>query len=461
MAVAAWAAEPTYVALSELSPATLQVGSPITTEGGYAGRIENTLALRGSTILFIMQPGVADKITFTDLTDESALRIQGTVAYAAETKTWYISVTNVVETQSARQRVVSALNDPQETTQKLLEIGEWARQRAKDYRDERLEALAQAAFIKALKLGDLSLKSDDYEGYFKLAEESFKLLQKPSLREYYIREGIDALVMAKGESDPQTWYEAAKRSEQLLPGGTLSDQLLEKGFDVEAGIAQEDIKDPDYYALAAKARQVLGEGEHYDRFIGKGLDAEKQKIAPGDYSALYGLARKAKDMYPGYAGYRSLIWEAIAMEKSSMDIHDAQAWVRLGNRILYFLDDKYQAGLCFKEAVHADATLVEPREKLRELGYVYYRGQWWKSDELAKSDMFQRAQELEDLTAAGKVSIGMSREQLLRAKGNPESISVAGGGWGVTSQWIYREQGKTTYVDVIADTVVSKGETTE
>lgn len=447
--------------LSQLSPATLKVGAPIITEGDYAGRIENTLALRGSMILFIMQPGVADRITFTDLTEDSALRVHGVVAYAGETKTWYVSVLSIEEIPGSKQRVLAALNDPQETTEKLLAIGEWARQRAKDSKDERLETLAQAAFIKALKLGDLSMKSDDYEGYFTLADESFRLLQKPSLREYYVREGIDAYVTSRGDKNPQTWYDAAKRADELLPGGTLSDQLLEKGFDVEAGIAEGDSNGADYYALAAKSRQILGEGDSYNRFIEKALDTEKTKIPSGDYAALYGLARKAKDMYPGYPGYRSLIWEAIAMEKAAMDSHDAQAWVRLGNRILYFLDDKYQAGLCFKEAVRDDATLVEPREKLRELGYVYYRGQWWKSDELAKSDLFQRAQDLEDQTAAGKVSVGMSREQLLRAKGNPESISTSGGGWGVTTQWIYREEGKTLFVDLIADTVVSKGETTE
>lgn len=443
--------------LSKLVPTSMPIGARVVTEGIYAGRVDSIVALRGSTVIFVLDDGAAKGFRFEDMTEESILRLAGAVAYRGDTKTYYVAVSSIVEAVDARGRVVNALNDPKADSASLISVGEWARQRAQDYHDDRLETLAQAAFLRALKLRDLDLGPDDYDGFFALAEESYKLLQRPSLREFYVREGVDAYVSSKGAKDPQSYYDAAKKAEALLPGGTLADQMLEVGFAREAGIDSTD-EIPDYYALADKARQVLGEGAHYFRFVTLALDTERQKIPAGDYASLYALARKAKDTYPSYPSYRSLVWDAVAAEKSSMDARDSQAWFRLGNRILYFLDDRYQAGLCFREAVRVDPTTVDAREKLRELGYVYYQGRWWQSDELAKSSMFQHAQALEDLTAQGKVSVGMSREQVLRAKGAPEIVSFSGGGWGVTSQWIYHEEGKTLYVNLIADIVVSKGE---
>ncbi len=188
------------------------------------------------------------------------------------------------------------------------------------------------------------------------------------------------------------------------------------------------------------------------------VDADRATIPDGDYTALYSLARKVREVYPAYPKYRNLVWEAVTMEKASMDQADASAWYRVGNRIMYFLDDAYQAGICFKAAVRIDPSNADARQKLRELGYVYYRGRWWLAGELGGSEVFEKARRLEDLAEKGQVAVGMSREQVVRAWGLPEAANASGGGWGVTVQWVYTLGGHARYVDMIADTVVSSGE---
>jgi hypothetical protein len=141
-----------------------------------------------------------------------------------------------------------------------------------------------------------------------------------------------------------------------------------------------------------------------------------------------------------------------------MEPRDAGAWQRLGNRILYFFDDKFQAGRAFITAAAIDPSNNEIRGRLREMGYVYYKGSWWRAEEFGRSDIFKKAQELEDLASAGQVAVGMSGDQVVRAYGMPQETFASGGGWGVTTQWVYKNEAKASYLAFLADTLVSKGE---
>ena len=398
-----------------------------------------------------------DDVAFADLTDESFLRLVCISDYDAESHTWFARVTSITPAPNARATVALALSDGGSSSESLFKMGEWARAKAVEFRDERLENLAQAAFIRALKLKDLSLAPTDFEGYFWLADEAARRLDRPALREYYVREGVEATVRARGKDNPEAYYEAARKAEEMLPGADLPGILLAKGFNMEWG-READAPDTDYYALADKARQILGESHVSRKFLTMAIDVERSKLPPGDYTAVYGLARKVREIHPAYPDYRRMVWDAVALEKAGLDPQDSQAWYRLGNRITYFLDDAYQAAVCFKAAVRLDPANAEASEKLRELGYVYYRERWWLAQELAGSDIFKRAQQLEDLSVAGEVSIGMNRDQVIRAKGLPNAMNTSAGGWGVTTQWVYYTEGRMLYVDMIADTVVSKGE---
>jgi len=451
-----------YVPLGELHLESMQLGSAVVTDGLYAGRIENTFALSGSSVLFVIDPesGVKVNVRFTDLDSKSGLIVKGVTAYKDSTKTHYVNVVEVNRAPDLHERVLIAINDPAATPESLIRVGSQARAWGREHRDDRLVAAADAAFFKALKMEDSAVKPGDYEGYFRIAEKAGQLIESPSVREFYVREGIDVFIQARGPKSPETYYEAAKRAAGLLPSGVLSAQLLEEGFAIERG-GRETKTAASYYALAAKARELFGQDLTYRVVLGKALDAERQSLPQGDYTALYAFARKVKDVYPAYAGYRSAVLEAVSAEKAAMDTHDSQAWFRLGNRLLYFLDDLYQAGMCFKESARLDPANSEAREKLRELGYVYYQGDWWRAGDFGKSDMFRKARELEDLAAEGKVAVGMTRDQLIRAKGAPQEVNVSAGGWGVTTQWVYTSETGRLYVDLIADTVVSKGETTD
>ncbi len=180
--------------LSELKPEQMPPGRVVETEGAYAGRVDNTLALRGSSTIFVVTPEAAGGFRFGDLGTESWVHITGVVAFQSESLTYYVRVTGLRMAPSARERVLAVMTAPASTADDLFAIGDWAKGQGSSFGDERLQTLAEAAYTKALKMRDLAVKPGDYEGYFALADTAEKYLGRASLREYYVREGIDAMV---------------------------------------------------------------------------------------------------------------------------------------------------------------------------------------------------------------------------------------------------------------------------
>jgi len=432
------------------------VGTKVVTEGRYAGRVGDTLALAGGSVIFILQPRAESEVHFELLNARSYLRLHGEIAYRESTNTYYVSVSRVDSAENLVERIMTALNDPQADRERLYEIGRAAREWAADYPDQRLGELADAAIAKALKMEDISLGAEDWEGYFRLAEKAAGLLENSTLPEFYVREGVRAYTLTKGRRKPDTWYEAARLAERLLPDSPLADTLLERGFLVEKGLHGTD-GPRDYYELARKAREVFGPGGRYRRLLTRAIDEERTRIAHDDYQALYRLARKIREIHPGYPDYRVVVTQAIIAEKADMDLDNPDAWHRLGSRILFFLDDAYQAAFYFKEAFRLDPSHAEAAASLRELGLVYYRGHWWRRGEFGRSDLLERARKLEKLAEAGRVAEGMNAEQVLRAKGSPQRVYTAAGGWGRTVQWFYPGCDGALYVSFIADTVIAHG----
>jgi len=448
---------PDFVPLEKLNPELMPVGTPVVTYGAYAGRIDNAVVLKGSSVIFAVDPEDASDVDFRALVERGALRIDGVTAFRERTSTYYVRIEHIEPAPNLRERVLDILKDSLAPPAKLIETGKWARSAGKQFQDERLQELADALFMRALKDEVKGLEPTDYEGRFAVARKATELLGKPWARENYVRDGVEAYLLAHGVRSPQAYYDAARTADELLPGSTLSEQLLQEGFALDAG-GRTPKAAADYYALAAKAKDIFGPGIHYDNLLGRGLDAEYDLIREDDYAALYSLARRAREIYPDYPRYLTLVTRAMAAEKSIMNARDSQAWIRHGNRVLYFLDDKYQAGIIFRTAANLDPSNVEARGKLRELGYVFYQGNWWRTDEFGKSNIFRRALELEDLAAEGKLAVGMSRDQVLSAKGMPDEVAASAGGWGLATQWTYRDGAAAVYVTFIADTVVSKGE---
>ncbi len=425
------------------------------TEGTYSGCIEDTIVLVGSSVRFKLTPLTTIKARVEDLDEKCLVRIIGKSVYDEAYKTYHVEVTVLESAQSVMQRVVAELSSPSATPESLYEAGRLARS-VSTGRDEKLDALGEAAFVKALKMEDLALDPDDYEGYIRLAEKSWSLLARPKYREFYIREAIAAFINVRGKRKAETYYNASIRAEELLPGEELAGQLLEKGFAVEKGGRSPESAE-DYYALAANARDIFGERGRYFELLSKALTVEQRVLSGRDYMAMYDFARKVRETYPDYRDYWSIVTEALMAEKASLDAGDPRAWLRLGNRVLYFLDDKHQAGFYFKEAFRLDSTNQEARDKLRDLGYVYYKGEWWQPDEFARTEVVERAQELETLVSEGKVARGMMTDQVLEAMGPPDEINSSAGGWGHTIQWVYTDAQATTYVVLMADVVISQG----
>ena len=445
-----------YVELSELKPSELPAGTNVITEGRYAGKVGDTVALAGSSVIFVVHPKAHTEVYFQLLTGKSYLRLHGEIVYREVTNTFYVSVKRIDSAEDFVERIMAALNDPQATRDRLYGIGRAGRSWAEDYPDQRLLELADTAMAKALKMEDIELGPEDWEGYFRLAEKAAGLLVDSALPEYYVREGVRAYIIANGRRRPESYYEAARFAEKLLQDLPLAEILLEKGFLLERGIKETD-RSRDHYALAAKAHEIFGEGRRHQSLLARAIDDERGRIAENDYQALYLLARKIRDIHPEYADYRVVVTRAIIAEKADMDMEDPGAWNRLGSRILFCLDDEYQAAFYFKEAFRLAPSQEEAAARLRELGLVYYRGNWWRRPEFGRMELFEKAKRLEELAEAGSVATGMSTEQVIRAKGRPARVQKAGGGWGRTTQWVYEDSGGTLYVSFIADTVIAHG----
>ncbi len=48
-----------------------------------------------------------------------------------------------------------------------------------------------------------------------------------------------------------------------------------------------------------------------------------------------------------------------------------------------------------------------------------------------------RGERIDTLIEQGRVLPGMTKEQVLLAKGKPEAVNVIEGGWGTIEQWVY------------------------
>ncbi|MCD6405116.1 MAG: hypothetical protein J7M19_04780 [Planctomycetes bacterium] len=448
--------KPRRISLSELKEGNLPAGTRIITEGRYAGRMGNNLALGDSSLMFVLRPGMDIDELFRGVGDKTVLRVEGETALMEDTQRLYVKVFRLETAQGVVAKIVGTLGDPQATPESLYEIGREARSWTSEYPDERLGALARAAFSKGLKMEGLVLGPEDWQSYLQLAQKAAGFLDEPALYEFYVRKGIDAFVLAEGRRNAWTYYEAARKAQGLLPESALAANLLEKGFAIESRRAGRQ-PHRDYYALAQKAKEIFGEGARYRNLLAAALDDEHARVPSGDYAALYSLARKVREIYPDYGDYRVIVIEAILAEKSQMDQNDAGDWIRLGNRVLLFLDDKAQAALCFKEAFLLDPSNRQSGEKLREMGYVYYKGKWRRPEEFGRKELLEHARVLEELAAGGTVAVGMTREHVLRARGRPDEINACSGGWGRTEQWVYKGDDGRMYVSLVAGTVTSRG----
>lgn len=438
-------------------PESLPVGTTVLTEGLYRGRIDGAVALANSSAIFLVDAETVVEVEFSGLSSQDVVRVEGVTAYLQNTRTYYIRVRKITMGVRPIDRVMAVLKKGDAKAQELIEVGKWARDHASEYNDESLRKLAEKAFIDALKVDEFALKPADYEGYFRLAKTAEELGVEPGFRETYVRGGINAYILATGKQTAQTYYDAAKKAQELLPGSMLPDLLIEQGWMIECGGAAPKSA-ADYIALSERAKELFGEGLSYHRLLSKSLDVDYQAISPSDYTAFYALARRVKELYPDYANYRNIVTKGISAEKAAMDQADPRAWLRLGNRILYFFNDKHQTGVAWRTAASIAPANQEIRAKLRDLGFVYYRGNWWWADDFGKSDLFKQVQEWEALVAAHEVTVGMSQDQVIRSKGMPAERCASAGLWGVTTQWVYRDEGKVTYLAFMADTLVSKGE---
>ncbi len=248
--------EPVSIDISELDPSRYPVGTPVVIEGRYAGRISNNMALHGSSVIFVLKPDAEVSVRIDWLNPESYLRVEGLVAFRETTNTYYISVYRVESVENLRQRVASAMADPRATSESLYEVGIAARRWAKGHPNDRLLELAEGAITKGLRMEDLRLGSEDWEGYLRLAEKAEDMLGKSSLPEYYVRWGIRTFILSKGKRRAETYYEAARKAERLMPESPFAEILLENGFSIEKGLHDESGR-RNYYALAEKALELL------------------------------------------------------------------------------------------------------------------------------------------------------------------------------------------------------------
>lgn len=444
------------LAIEQLDIEKLPVGSRVAVEGEFGARIDNTIALKGCAVGFVLAPGARINLRLEELSAGSYLRLEGTVAYREVLQRYYVLVSLAEPAANFLQQLTRAIEDPASTPESLYEIAKKARKSAETQPDEKLRQRANAAVAAGLKMEAAALDEEDWQAYLRLTHKAEKLLPAGPQKAHYARAGVEAFVTSKGRRKAATFYEAAAMVEDVLPDDPLSEELFEHGFAIEKGTAGRD-GPTDYYALAARSREIFGQGRRYYRLLRRALEEERSKIARDDYAAMYALARKIMRLYPGYIDYRGIVTLAVIAEKESMDRADAEAWNRLGNRVLFFLDDQMQAAIYFMEASTLDPGNATAADKLAELGYVYHKGRWLLPGRFASQEAYQRARQLEELAAAGKLAVGMSRDQVLRSKGTPARVNISAGGWGHTIQWVYQAGQKQSYVNFVSETVVSIG----
>jgi len=362
-----------------------------------------------------------------------------------------------------RNKIRNATANPQS----WYSLAEWVENRGAFYKDEELKKLAAGTYRSGIMLERRQLAENKADGLFQLAAKVRQFNLPDSLRMQFVHEahrikwdalrkkkkldvsdltramvrdlpGSDVPLPApqpklgkKYGSDPLETYRSIgatdrKKLHRLFYIEVLLAVIESKaaadgsnGFEIAAKI---DKQVPERYALAEKYR----ERELDFKMSQLGVYTRTEALQLAD------LFRRRKQ--PKKASETLARW--LQAEENRLRSSDADGMRRLAEQYRNLIEDDGKAAELLKKAHKLKPKSVEIASMLKDLGYTFKDGNWLTDQQLKQLPV----DPLKTAIRSGRVTIGMTSDQVLKALGSPASITRVATRGDINEVWTYGDQ---------------------
>lgn len=381
---------------------------------------------------------------------------------------WYVLVSRIREKPDDEDWVSLRMrgllkNDPDP----WVELGTWARARARFYDDEGLDVLANQAFLEGIAIAKQQLKPTDGVGLLKLAERAAQYgiparevaeLRHEALRRTWNNGQLPREVSTKkflqqvAELLPGSLDHEAKPTDELIQSyrknplvvyskvadsvrkalnrhfyrsaviASLDDQLDDDDGNADEIAAQFELYLPNEKQIAAVYR------DRYLKYQIRTADKLSRKEAQQLVEQL--LVQDDRERA------ETVRQNWLAARKAELSTGKVFDTLILADHYTEFGNDRDAAAKLLLDAIEKHPDFEEIEQRLKRLGYEKVDDAW-----LSKAEM-QTEQEEDEVRQAlirGEVVKGMTPRQVSQALGRPSTITRITAASSVLEVWIYRD----------------------
>jgi hypothetical protein len=354
------------------------------------------------------------------------------------------------------------------------QLGDWAAERSRFYDDPELLKKASLAYTNAMETEYKSLKPNDANGHFVLAEKFKDYNLSNQRRMELVHQGLHIEWQLLQKAEPvvlKKWQEFAHRLSEQLPGA--SEPLKKMSSELKNGYEQDPLstyrKADDKLRiqlhrlfLVAVTRKRLMYGAASDGHDGDAIADEIDKEIPEEHA----LAEKVRVSRLGYrltnissanrSEAESLAAAFRDRQQNDMANQALLQWVKshetrlkgdgvvgllqLADEYATLLKNEPAAVECLTDAYKIDPTFGEIKTRFNSLGYQWQNNRWSKSDPTSPATTAATPQSPTGIT------FGMSATSLRTLQGQPGALARAITSRGTTEIWSYGPSGSTRLV---------------
>ena len=353
------------------------------------------------------------------------------------------------------------------------ELGSWAENRGRFYKDQQLLDASKQAYRKGLDIEKRAIKADDEKAWYALIDKASKFKLPATLRKelthttYYnlwrsrrddksadlksfaekiARDLSDATIpiqppdpklRVRYQKDGLALYNAANEKTQnklhrILYSDVYKNFIVRQltgdysnGFAIAAEI---DKQVPEFHALAEQYRDQQ-------------LKTELTAVATYSRRQITDLAERLRNRDLKKEADKSLS-DWLKNKERQLAKNDSSGRIQLAEDYLAILEDQTSAGRLLLEADQLTPKSEEITNRLEKLGYGLNDGKWLPPKAL-------KAQGEDSISKAmreGRVEIGMTRAQVRKTLGSPTTISRIATAGRISEIWAFGQKSSSKLV---------------
>jgi hypothetical protein len=372
------------------------------------------------------------------------------------------------EEQLKLRRALLNSSNPQE----VYELAAWARRRGEFYKDDDLKQQADRLYREGLAIAHEHLEPGDVDGLRKLAARAAEAGVDEGIAHRFLHQAIRLEWEAEQNAKDTDYRRILGLIRKDLPGAATplpperisirddyqaapeavfrvadarARRLLARAFYIEVTLAEilasADSSGRNGYQIAARIERALPElsalAEEYRR---QELTWLTQRLGTLTRTQMVDLAERYQqrgDQEQARQVTRDWLkaQEPRAAQSGPTDL------MELGDEYINLLSDERAAGRMYKQAYQQNPQLTSARDWLSRHGYELQSNRWTKPGE---DDRDVPDAAVDSAIAEGRVQVGMTGAQVLKALGTKPSSSVRMAFSGsVAELWVFADSGIT------------------